>query len=320
MGPALNVLIVSRKPEPERRQYYDYVRAKFPAMTVNVVDHHDKVGPYVGSADVIMTFNSYITDDVLRDAPNLKWIHALTTGTDKIDRLPSLRPEVLLTSGRGIHGAPMSEAALLAMLALSRKLPIVIRNQDRRAWERPMPRLLEGKTVGIFGLGVIGSALAPRCKALGMHVIGVDPLKPVVAGVDRVHGWEDATRVIGEMDFVVIFIPASPKTRGIFNAELLAAMKPTGYLVNLGRGEVVDDGALIDALRSGRIAGAALDVFNPEPLPEDHAYWSLPNIIITPHMGGTFDEYPQSALPLFEENMRRFLAGDTQHMINLVTH
>ena len=320
MEAALNILILMTHPEPVRRQYCDQIRARFPAMTVNVADHHDKVGPYVGSVDVLVTFDTALADHVLRDAMNLKWIHALTTGTGAIESLPSLRPEVLLTSGRGIHGAPMSEAALLAMLALSRHLPIVIRNQDRHAWERPLPGLLEGKTVGIFGLGIIGSALAPKCRAMGMTVIGVDPAKPVVAGVDRMHGWEEASRVIRDMDYVVLFIPSSPETNGIINAELLSAMKPTSYLINLGRGEVVDDEALIGALRNGRIAGAALDVFCKEPLPEDHPYWSLKNVIITPHMGGGFDEYPRRALPIFEENMRRFLAGDAQRMINLVRH
>ena len=254
------------------------------------------------------------------EAPHLKWIHALTTGTDGIDDLPSLRPDVLLTSTRGIHGASMSEAALMAMLAMSRDFPRAVRNQDRHVWERWPARLLEGRTVGIVGVGLIGAALAPKCKALGMTVVGVDPVQRSVPGVDRMVAWEQIGQVIGELDFVVLFVPSSASTRGIVNRELLAAMKPTAFLVNLGRGEVIDDEALIRTLREGGIAGAALDVFRAEPLAPDHPYWSLENVIITPHLGGAFDEYPDRALPIIRENMRRFLAGDTANMINLVNH
>ena len=180
-----SVLLISTFPEPVRKQYYDHIRAAFPELTVNVVDHHSKVDPYIASTNVLLTFGTMMAYHVLRDAPNLKWIQALGTGTDGIDDLPSLRPEILLTSMRGIHGPPMSEAALAAMLALSRKLHRTMRNQERHAWERPQPTLLDGKTVGIFGLGIIGSALVPKCKALGMSVIGVDPLNPDVPGLDR---------------------------------------------------------------------------------------------------------------------------------------
>lgn len=313
-----HLLVLLTQPEPIRKLYYERLRSKFPELTINVADHHSRVGPYIGSVEVLLTYGSMMADHVLAEAPRLKWIQALTTGTDHIDTLPSLRPEVLLTSTRGMHGPAMSEAALTAMLVLSRDFPRAVHNQDRRVFERYYPRLLEGKTVGIFGLGVIGSALAPKCKALGMTVIGIDPLKPAVPGLDRVHGWDEAPRVLPELDFVVLLIPSTAKTRSIVNAELLAAMKPTSYLVNLGRGDVIDDEALIKVLQEGRIAGAALDVFRKEPLPEDHPFWSLKNVIVTPHLGGVCDDYAQRALPIFEENMRRYLAGDVGNMINLV--
>ena len=318
MASAVSVLILLNHPEPVRRKYYEGIRAEFPGLTVDVVDHHSKVGPYIASAQILLTYGMSMADHVLSEATQLRWIHALTTGTDGIDNLPSLRPEVLLTSTHGIHGAPMSEAALMAMLALNRDFPRAIRNRDRRAWERWPARLLEGKTVGIVGVGLIGAALAPRCKALGMTVVGVDPVQRSVPGVDRMVAWDQVMQVIGDLDFVVLFVPSSPSTRGMINLELLTAMKPTAYLVNLGRGDVLDDEALIRVLKEDRIAGAALDVFREEPLPQDHPFWSLGNIIITPHLGGAFDEYPERALPIIQENMRRFLAGDTVNMINIV--
>lgn len=320
MAGAVSVLILLDHPEQIRKQYYEGIRAKFPELTVNMVDHHSKIGPYIASAQVLLTYGMSMTDRVLSEATHLRWIHALTTGTDGIDNLPSLRRDVLLTSTHGIHGAPMSEAALMAMLALNRDFPRAIRNRDRRAWERWPARLLEGKTVGIFGVGLIGAALAPKCKALGMTVVGVDPIRRSVPGVDRMVTWDQVMQVIGVLDFVVLFVPSSSTTRGMINLELLAAMKPTAYLVNLGRGDVIDDEALIRILKEGRIAGAALDVFREEPLPRDHPYWSLGNVIITPHLGGAFDEYPGRALPIIQENMRRFLAGDTENMINIVKH
>ena len=315
----INLLILLTQPEPIRRRYADRLRALFPQITVNVADHHTRVGPYIESAEVLLTYGSMISDQVLAAARNLKWIQALTTGVDHIEKLPSLRPEVLLTSTRGMHGPAVSEAVLTAMLVLSRDFPRAVRQQEKRVFERYVPRLLEGKTVGIFGLGVIGRALAPKCKALGMTVIGIDPLKPAVPGVDRVHGWDEAPRVLPELDFIVLLIPSTPATRGIIGEKLLALMKPTSNLVNLGRGEVLDDEALIEVLRQGKIAGAALDVFSQEPLPEHHPYWTLKNVIITPHLGGVCDDYPERALPIIEENMRRYLAGDFGNMINLVT-
>lgn len=320
MAGALSVLILMNHPEHIRKQYYDGIQATFPELTVNLVDHHSKVGPHIASAKVLLTYGVSMADHVLSEATHLRWIHALTTGTDGIDDLPSLRPEVLLTSTRGIHGAPVSEAALMAMLALNRDFPRAIRNQNRRVWERWPAGLLEGKTVGIFGVGAIGAALAPKCKALGMTVVGVNRTQRSVTGVDRMVAWDQVPQVIGDLDFVVLFVPSSPDTRGIINVDFLEAMKPTAYLINLGRGDVLDDEALIRILKEGRIAGAALDVFREEPLPRDHPFWSLKNIIITPHLGGAFDEYPRRALPIIQENMRRFLAGDTDNMINVVEH
>jgi phosphoglycerate dehydrogenase-like enzyme len=315
-----NLLILMTHPEPIRRQYYDFLRANFPELEVNVVDHHSKVGPYIGSAEILLTYGNMMADHVLQEGPNVKWIHTLTTGTDGFEKLPSLRPEILLTSTRGIYGPAMSEAALMAMLALSRNLPTTMRNQEQHVWERPRVTLLDGKTVGIFSLGLIGAALVPKCKVMGMKVIGVDPLQPSVPAADRVLGWDEGMRAVAEMDYIVSFIPSMPQTRGSLDRKFFAKMKPTGYFINLGRGDVVDEGALLDALREKRIAGAALDVFSPEPLPSDHPYWTLSNVIITPHLGGVFDDSPKRAMPIVEENVRRYLAGDFENMINRVKH
>lgn len=313
-----SLLILLAMPPETVAQYYSRLRATFPQLTMNLVDHHSKVGPYIGSADILMTFGPMITDQVVRDATNLKWIQALGTGVDNLIDLPSLRSDVMVTNIQGIHGAAMSEAALMTMLALSRDFPRVVRNQDRRSWERWPARLLDGKKLGILGIGVISESLAPKCRALGMTVVGITSVKRTVAGFDRVYGRDELISAVRDLDYLIALTPYSPATHHIVDAAVFSAMKATSYFINLARGGVVDEGALIQALERGGIAGAALDVFNDEPLPEDHPFWTMKNVLVTAHLGGYYDGYADRALPVVEENIRRFLAGDTKNMINVV--
>jgi D-2-hydroxyacid dehydrogenase (NADP+) len=313
-----SLLILLAMPPETVTHYYSRLRASFPQLTIHLVDHHSKVGPYIGSADILMTFGPMITDQVVRKAANLKWIQALGTGVDNLVDLPSLRDDIIITNIHGIHGAAMSEAAIMAMLALSRNFPRVVRNQDRHLWERWPARLLDGKKLGILGIGVIAEALAPKCKALGMTVVGISSVKRAVAGFDRIYGRDEFICTVRDLDYLVVLTPHSPATHHIVNGAIFSAMNPTSYFINLARGGVVDEEALIKALENGQIAGAALDVFNQEPLPEDHPFWSMKNVIVTPHLGGFYDGYADRALPVVEENIRRFLAGDTMNMINVV--
>jgi phosphoglycerate dehydrogenase-like enzyme len=313
-----SVLILLAMPDKVIAQYRDGLRARFPDLTINAVNHHSKVGPYVGAAEVLVTFGPMMAQHVLEEATSLKWIQALGSGTDGITDRRSLRDGIIVTNIHGIHAPPVSEAAIMAMLALSRNLPRNIRNQDRRAWERWPVRLLDGKTAGIFGIGVIAEGLAPRLKALGMRVVGISSAKREIAGWDRIHGRDELVSAVRDLDYLVLLTPYTPATRHIVGEAVFSAMRPTSYLVNLARGGVVDEEALLAALREGRLAGAALDVFATEPLPEDHPFWSMENVIITPHLGGFYDEYPDRALPVIERNMRCFLAGDREGMINVV--
>jgi len=270
------------------------------------------------SADVLLTFGPMLKDEVLMDAPRLKWVQALGTGVDGITDQPSLKPDVVVTNIRGIHGEPVSEAAIMAMLALSRRLPDSIHYQDKHSWTRWPPKLIDGKTVGIFGIGLIAEALAPRCKALGMRVIGFSSAPREVAGFDRMCLRSELLDVAGELDYLVLLVPYAEDTRRLIGASVFAAMKPSAYFINLARGGIVDEDALMAALESGQIAGAALDVFQEEPLPADHPLWSTRNVIITPHLGGFCDVYAERALPTIEHNMACFLRGDVDGMVNVV--
>ena len=316
----INLLILLAMPEPVRNQYRDRMRARFPELNVNLVDHHSKVGPHIATADALLTFAPMLSVDVLEKAKRLKWVQALGTGVDNLIDRPNLRKDVIVTNVHGIHGAPVSEAAIGAMLALARNLPRAIRAQDERQWQRFPAQLLHDKTVGIFGIGAIAEALAPKCKAFGMRVIGVSSAPRAVAGFDRMHAAAELVKIAGEFDFFVLLTPLTEKTRNCIGAEVFAVMKSTSFLVNLARGGVVDEPALIAALKEKRIAGAALDVFVEEPLPAEHPFWSMDNVIITTHQGGFCDVYIDHAWPTVETNMRCFLNGDIGGMINIVPH
>lgn len=315
-----NLLILLAMPEPVRNQYRDRMQARFPELSVALVDHHAKVGPHIGEADVLLTFAPMLSDRVLESAMRLKWVQALGTGVDNLIDRPCLRKDVIVTNVHGIHGPPVSEAAIAAMLALARDLPRAVRLQEKRQWQRFPAQLLHNKTVGIFGIGAIAEALAPKCKIFGMRVIGISSAPRPLAGFDRMHQSAELAKVAGELDFLVLLTPLTEKTRNCIDAKVFAAMKPKSFLVNLARGGVVDEPALVEALRRGQIAGAALDVFVEEPLAPDHPFWSMENVIITTHQGGFCDVYIDHAWPTVETNMRCFLAGNRGGMINVVPH
>ncbi len=315
-----NLLILLAMPEAVRNQYRDRLAARFPEINVTLVDHHSNVGPHIAAADALVTFAPMLSDHVLEEAPRLKSVQALGTGVDNLTDRPALRRDIIVTNVHGIHGAPVSEAAIAAMLALARNLPRAIRLQDKRQWQRWPAQLLHNKTVGILGIGAIAEELAPKCKAFGMQVVGVSSAPRALAGFDRMHPTSELAKVVGAFDFFVLLTPLTEKTRNCVDAGVFAAMKPAAFFVNLARGGVVDETALVAALRDKRIAGAALDVFVEEPLPPDHPFWAMDNVIITTHQGGFCDVYIDHAWPTLEANMRCFLAGDFGGMINVVPH
>src|SRR5882672_1808824 len=217
-----NVLIVLTLPEPVRMQYFDHVKKNFPEVKLDMVDHHSKVDPYIGAAEVLITFGPHVASHVFEKAKSLKWVQALGTGVDGITDQPGLRKDVLVTNMHGFHGGPMSEAALMAMLALARDLPRAMRLQGRKKWERFPAKLLKDKTVGIFGVGVIAGELAPKCQALGMKVTGISSAKRQVPGFDAMLGREELERAVKEFDFFVLLTPYTKETHNIIDAKILA--------------------------------------------------------------------------------------------------
>jgi phosphoglycerate dehydrogenase-like enzyme len=313
------LLILLTLPPDVTEQYRLRLCKLFPELTIDVCADKQKAEAAIKAADILLTFGQMLKNLKfdLKDAVNLKWIQALGTGMDGIIDQPALGKHVTLTSLHGVHGPPVSEAAIAGMLALARDIPRFVRQKADRHWGRWPAKLLHEKTVGIVGIGVIAEALAPKCKALGMTVVGFTSAPREVKSFDRIHPMSDLVKVTPELDHLVLLTPYSRATHHLIGANVFAAMKPTAYLVNVARGGVVDEDALVEALRAKRFAGAALDVFSHEPLAPDHPLWAFDNVIITTHQGGFCDTYVDLAMPILEHNMRCYLTGKLKDMINI---
>jgi D-2-hydroxyacid dehydrogenase (NADP+) len=270
----------------------------------------------VNHATVLVAKAQDISVELIAAAPRLGWIQALTTGTDRLRAL-GVPPSVLVTSGRGIHGPQMGELALLLMMSLYRDFPRMLANQREARWQRWSQRLLLDKTAVIVGVGTISEAIAARCRPFGLKLIGITQ-RTEVAGFDELAPRARLREMAARADVLVVVVPYSPDTHHLVDAAVLAAMRPDAYLINIARGSVVDEVALTQALQQGRIAGAGLDVFAQEPLGATSPLWNLPNVIVTPHIGGMSDVYAQQILPLLLHNLRAWMADDHASMHNRV--
>lgn len=272
----------------------------------------------------------------LDKAPRLRWVQLHTAGADHVVGTPLWQSEIPITTLSGIHVVPIAEYVFASMLAFSHHVPRMLYYQHRAEWPKDrwtkfVPGELRGQTLGIVGYGSIGREVARLAKAFGMRVLA---MKRDLSDL-RDRGWtlpgtgdpegrlpeqyfgpEALHDLLAESDFVVVTVPLTTATRHLIGADELRVMKPTAYLVNVARGEVIDQAALVRALREGQISGAGLDVFDPEPLPADSPLWHLDNVILSPHISGFTPHYDDWATDLFADNLRRWLAGDT--LLNLV--
>lgn len=244
-------------------------------------------------------------------AENLRWIQALSAGVDRLD--PKVLAQVTLTNGNGLGAEPIAEQVICDLLMLARGMPVYLRRQLDHRWERGFSaREISGMTMGIVGMGAIGSAVARRARALGLRVIGMRR-SVTERGLDA-EGSEqcpasDLPYLLAKSDVVVLATPLTPETRGLLGAAQLAQMRPGAFLINIARGAVIDEPAMIEALRDGRLAGAGLDVFDQEPLPADSPLWEMENVIITPHVSTASDHTERRMAELVTDNLRRYLDG-----------
>ena len=312
----MNLLIFLTHPEPTRSGYEKYLAPRHSELSIKTFATRDEAIKHIGWADIFMGFGPQVGKEFFRDTPKLKWVHSLGTGTDGITDSPFLAKDVIVTATRGIHGVPMSEMAFLMMLAFNRDLRRIERQRNEQKWERYPGTLLDKKTVGILGLGAIAEDMAPRFKAFGMRVVGISRTSRSIPGFDKIYSRAEIAQAVAELDYFVLLVPLEDDTRNIVNDRVLSAMKPTAFLINLARGGVLDEEALLRALEQKRIAGAALDALAKEPLPADNPLWKLPNVYITPHIGGFCDTYVIDAARQFEQSLAQFAAGKPELMIH----
>jgi phosphoglycerate dehydrogenase-like enzyme len=310
-----NVLIIC--PEPEA--YTSRLVPEFPQVKFTSVASLECTPalPLMGEADAILSYGRAFDAECLARAARLRWFQCLITGTDHITPVLS-GSEIVLTNARGIHGPQMAEMAILHMLMLSRQVPQLVRNQAAHIWERINPRVLDRRTIVILGVGAIAEHTATVCKAFGMTTIGVSRTPRAIDGFDEIYPREQLLEAAARADFLLALVPYNKENDKVINAAVFAAMKPTAYLINLARGGVVDEAALLAALREHRIAGAGLDVFAEAPLPKEHPFWSMDNVFITPFIGGRSDQYEENIMTIIKPNLRHFLAGRADQMINRV--
>ncbi len=262
----------------------------------------DEVGAALSGTEVLVAFQW--EDEWL--VPGLRWIQSVSAGTDQFP-LDALRDAgIVLTSAVGIHDVQVSEHAFALLLGLTRGIGVSVRHQTERVWEWPAVVDLSGMTLGVLGLGVIGEAVARRAKAFGMDVLGTKRLVDGYSGAaDEVFDPEKTLEVFRRSDAVIVTLPGTPETAGVVGAEELHALAG-GFFINVGRGSVVDESALIEALRPGGLRGVGLDVFREEPLSEDSPLWRMPNVIITPHLAGASPRYGERLAELFARNLAAF--------------
>jgi phosphoglycerate dehydrogenase-like enzyme len=283
----------------------------------------DELGPAAEADAAFGGFSAERLRAVLAGSPKLRWVHTFSAGVDR--HVPELAQyeRVVLTNNSGAYDVPIAEHVIAMIFAAAKRVGEHLAAQQRHEWQREMPHAeVREATLVILGMGSIGSELARLATGVGMRVIGVrrdanrrDPKAPT-EGVDRIVSADRFAEVVPEADYLAVTAALTPQTRGMVSAEILRALKPTAWVINIARGPIVDEMALAAALKEKRIGGAALDVVDTEPLPASSPLWSLDNAILTPHVSNSSPKVRERSLALVTENVRRFKAGE--QLLNVV--
>ena len=258
-------------------------------------------------------------DILLKSLPNLKWVQLISVGADALVKNPWIGSEVVITNTRGLYADSIADYALWALLTLFRNFHVVLRNQTKHRWKHVLGPGLRNKVVGILGLGQIGQAIALRAKGFGLKVVGIareiSSTQSNVA-IDDLYSVKDLTKAISQVDALILCVPLTPDTRDIINEETFEHMKSGIMVINLSRAEIMKESLLIQALKKGKVGGAALDVFEKEPLTRWNRLWSVENLIATPHICGLTNDYFERVENLIAENVHRF--SSQQPLLNIV--
>jgi glyoxylate/hydroxypyruvate reductase A len=286
-------------------KYLDLLRAPKSRAVVRAAVTPSEAAELIADAEILYAWK--FPPHCYAKATRLRWLQVMGAGVDWA-LVPELPQNVVVTRAPGIFGPWMAEYVVGWCAWVTQRVETYREAQRKRRWlDHVLPDRLLGKTLTIVGMGDIGRDIARAARALGMRVVGVSRSGRLVREAERVYKVGQLGRALAEADFVVILLPLTPETAGLIGADALAAMKPTAWLLNIARGAVLDEAALLAALEQKRIAGAVLDVFATEPLPPHHPFWRLENLVITPHISGP--STPEEIAPVFNDNLARYLAG-----------
>jgi phosphoglycerate dehydrogenase-like enzyme len=304
------------------RPFVDELRREFPQHTFVDVWDRERLRQALPEGDA--AFAAFVDRDIIHTLKRLKWVQAPAAGVGHILSEEMIASPIVLTTAKGVRARAMAEHVLGMTIALARQLPLAIERQRSHQWALDeieasrSVRTLQNRRMGIVGLGAIGLEVAKAASGFGMRVWAVRKRleEPVPASVEKILPPERLTELLATSDVVVLSAPLTPETRQLINPDTLAVMKPGAFLINVGRGKLIDEDAVAAAIRSGQLGGAALDVFTREPLDSSSPFWDLPNVIVTPHMSGAMEDYWTPLVALFSENLRRFERGDA--LLNVV--
>lgn len=304
-----SLLLLNGNPEPLAAR----IRERFPGIGIEVCRAYDDVGAALETAkpDVALAFkvgSQPFPREAFLSTPSLEWIQASGAGIDHWT--PWDPSKVTITNASGVHGDIMAQYTIWAILNHQLGLPDYAAQQARKEWNKVLHESASGKTLVIVGFGTIGVAVGELARAVGMRVIGVRQTPASSAAADQVVGMDQLHDVLGEADYVSIVLPLTEKTRNVIDAGAFASMRKGAYFINTGRGKIVDEAALVDALRSGRLSGAMVDVFATEPLPKESPLWSIKNLIVLPHASGDAADWHMRVTNLFCDNLERWVQGE----------
>lgn len=322
----INVVVVTAEPDDERLRKIAAVSPRIKVTDVSALIRAEQSGDSIAKkkldsilAEAEVVYGFRLPQDLIKRAPKLKWIQTSSAGVNRFLDTEMVESPVIMTNTRGVQSTTIAEFVLEMMLMFVKQAPQCFQLKQEKQWKRLTPTTLRSKTVGILGLGSIGREVARLAKAFGMRVLATRrSIKQVGRAryVDIMFPPDQLGRLLAESNFVVIALPLTPETVKFMGKEKLRAMKPTAYLINIARGDIVDEEALIRALEEKRIAGAGLDVFATEPLPTDSPLWEMPNVIISPHIAGGFEGRAVQGTEIFLENLKLYLNG--KRLLNVV--
>ncbi|MGP4063546.1 D-2-hydroxyacid dehydrogenase [Oceanobacillus sp. M65] len=293
-------------------KYIDEIKEVAPDWEIVSGKDTDELQEDLKDAEVILHWKKAIEQTVLEQNNDLKWVQTWSAGVNNLPLEQLSERNVSITSANGVHAYPISETIFALMLGLTRKIHTYVRQQQQKQWEHADLKLeIHEKTIGVLGVGAIGLETAKIAKAFGMKVLGVRHSGKSTDYVDEMYTPDQLSDVLPQCDVVVITLPLTDETTNLFGKEQFEQMKNSSILINIGRGPIVKEDELVEALQSGKIAGAGLDVFATEPLPEDSPLWDMENVIVTPHTAGSTEHYTERVVrDVFIPNLKNYLEGE----------